>query len=452
MKMKNSLLLLVFMFLSGFCVAQKSGVIYYDVTLDLTDDDHFSEEKMAKLKAENKLKEVSIYKVYYADDMARIVIDAKTKGNLMYPSESAYGLKDDKIAILHSHFGTKPWEGGILPLKARKETGRTKKILGYNCKEIVATMLEPGDYVFWETTELPPVSPVKWEFRYKGAVLEGKFENQSFIATSIEKGLKDKSILTKDGVLGNAMMVGRTGMSGGASQQTGKKYNSISMVNGRVVDPETQKEVTSGNGEVEMKVVGGKGSQKEIKLGDGDGEMKVVGGGQNLKRMSSVGFSKSTTDNGGEMKLAMSPGNTEWNGKEAPGFEAVDLKGNKVTLEQLKGKVVLINFWFVACRGCVEEMPMLNEIVEAYKDRTDVVFLAPTGFDNKEKSEKFLTKRTFKYNILPDAKNVVDAYKVQVFPQNFIINKQGQIIYWNIGQQKDTKEKMLAAIEESLKK
>ena len=54
-------------------------------------------------------------------------------------------------------------------------------------------------------------------------------------------------------------------------------------------------------------------------------------------------------------------------------FAAVDMNGNSYSLGILKGKVVVINFWFVECKPCVIEMPELNEIVEKYKSE-EVVF------------------------------------------------------------------------------
>jgi len=60
-------------------------------------------------------------------------------------------------------------------------------------------------------------------------------------------------------------------------------------------------------------------------------------------------------------------------GSDAPDFSAVDMNGNSYSLGILKGKVVVINFWFVECKPCVIEMPELNEIVEKYKSE-EVVF------------------------------------------------------------------------------
>ena len=76
---------------------------------------------------------------------------------------------------------------------------------------------------------------------------------------------------------------------------------------------------------------------------------------------------------------------------------ATDLEGTTFTLDELKGKVVVINFWFVACKPCVEEIPELNELVEKYEEK-DVVFLG-FALDNEKRLNSFLEKTPFKYHI-----------------------------------------------------
>src|SRR6185295_19088098 len=58
-----------------------------------------------------------------------------------------------------------------------------------------------------------------------------------------------------------------------------------------------------------------------------------------------------------------------------PTFSALNMDGKKVDLADLKGKVVAINLWFVNCPNCIEEITLLNQLVDSYKDNKDVVFL-----------------------------------------------------------------------------
>lgn len=114
-------------------------------------------------------------------------------------------------------------------------------------------------------------------------------------------------------------------------------------------------------------------------------------------------------------------------GTDAKPFNVTDINGNKYSLETLKGKVIVLNFWFVECRPCVMEMPDLNEIVENYKDK-DVIFL---GFAINDKSaiESFLEKKEFKYNIVPDSRDVINSYGINSFPTHIIIDKNSKITF-----------------------
>jgi len=69
------------------------------------------------------------------------------------------------------------------------------------------------------------------------------------------------------------------------------------------------------------------------------------------------------------IKLKASPKSVSRNEKLAPGkpvtnFEFKDMNGNLYTLASLKGKVVVLNFWFSTCVPCIEEVPELNMLVE----------------------------------------------------------------------------------------
>src|SRR5690606_5542268 len=63
----------------------------------------------------------------------------------------------------------------------------------------------------------------------------------------------------------------------------------------------------------------------------------------------------------------------------APDFEAHNLQGEPVILKNMRGNIVVLNFWGLGCGPCIAEMPELNKLVDKYRDRSDVKFLAPAG-------------------------------------------------------------------------
>ena len=115
-------------------------------------------------------------------------------------------------------------------------------------------------------------------------------------------------------------------------------------------------------------------------------------------------------------------------GSQLPGFEAHSLNGAVVNSESLMGKMNFINFWFITCPPCVEEMPDLNYLVDKYADR-NINFIA-VGRDYKKDIEEFLETHEFKFDIIPDGKPLIeDVFKFRWgYPKTFVTDADGKII------------------------
>ena len=81
--------------------------------------------------------------------------------------------------------------------------------------------------------------------------------------------------------------------------------------------------------------------------------------------------------------------------KESISFELIDMDGTVWKSENLKGSVVVFNFWFSACPPCKKEMPELNKLVEEYKNEK-VVFIG-VSLDSEDRVEDFTYMHTFDY-------------------------------------------------------
>jgi thiol-disulfide isomerase/thioredoxin len=116
-------------------------------------------------------------------------------------------------------------------------------------------------------------------------------------------------------------------------------------------------------------------------------------------------------------------------GKPAPLFSVVDVDSVKYDLRELKGKVVVLNFWFIGCAPCQKEMPELNKMVEKYKSK-DVVFLAFEVNDNSPAKIKALANGRFNYTQIPSKRGDVESkYKVKIYPTSYVIDQSGVIRY-----------------------
>lgn len=119
-------------------------------------------------------------------------------------------------------------------------------------------------------------------------------------------------------------------------------------------------------------------------------------------------------------------------GKKPLSFSGKDLNGNKYKLKDLQGKVVVLNFWFVACGPCRLEIPELNKLADEYKDSSNVIFLA-VALDPTNDVEKFLETTPFHYNVISDGRYISSIYRIVSYPTHAVIDKTGKVTFHSTG-------------------
>lgn len=119
-----------------------------------------------------------------------------------------------------------------------------------------------------------------------------------------------------------------------------------------------------------------------------------------------------------------------------PVFAARTMTGRVVDTAALRGKVVVLNLWFINCPNCVHEIKELNQLVDAYKDNKDVVFLGLAA-SRKDDLEKFLVKNPFKYEVIPNASMIIlgkfgspdKSGEINIpFPMHYVLDREGSVI------------------------
>jgi thiol-disulfide isomerase/thioredoxin len=137
--------------------------------------------------------------------------------------------------------------------------------------------------------------------------------------------------------------------------------------------------------------------------------------------------------------------------KPVPAFSIKLPDGKIIDNEQIKGKVTVLNFWFISCIGCVAEMPALNNLKSKYKDNAEVQFIAPTH-ERRADVNKFLLGKQFDFEIATDAEQSETDLKIDVFPVTIIINREGQVVYWKNGGDKRIDKRIEQIINRELGK
>ena len=131
----------------------------------------------------------------------------------------------------------------------------------------------------------------------------------------------------------------------------------------------------------------------------------------------------------------------------APDFTLATLDGSTVRLADLRGKVVLLNFWATWCPPCKAEMPDLDALQRIYGESQGLVVLGINLQEDAGTVASFVQERNLSFPVLLDTDGTVTSglYQVRPLPTSFIIDRQGYIRdVWN-GQ--IAREAMLARLK-----
>ena len=112
-------------------------------------------------------------------------------------------------------------------------------------------------------------------------------------------------------------------------------------------------------------------------------------------------------------------------GGPAPEIMLKNLQGQEVRLSDLRGKIVLLNFWATWCKPCKDEMPAMQASYDKLRDQ-GLVVLAINELEDTEKVIEHVRKHGHTFPVVMDHDNVVaNRYGVVGLPASFIVDRQG---------------------------
>lgn len=138
-------------------------------------------------------------------------------------------------------------------------------------------------------------------------------------------------------------------------------------------------------------------------------------------------------------------------GETAPDFTVELVDGSQLSLKELRGKVVLLNFWATWCPPCRQELTRVQkDIIDRFTGK-EFVFLPVSRGEKRETVEAFREKTGYTFPMgLDSARTVYDRYASNYIPRNFLIDKEGKVVLATVGYDDEEFDALIRTIEKTL--
>jgi peroxiredoxin len=139
-------------------------------------------------------------------------------------------------------------------------------------------------------------------------------------------------------------------------------------------------------------------------------------------------------------------------GEPAPDMSVVKLDGQQFSLSELRGKVVLVNFFATWCGPCMVELPHMEKLWNQWRGNDGFEMLVIDRGESQETAEAFRAKSGFTFPIAVDPKAIAfNKFAKEGIPRTYLISKEGTILYQSIGfADNDVYHRELATLEQTI--
>jgi len=120
----------------------------------------------------------------------------------------------------------------------------------------------------------------------------------------------------------------------------------------------------------------------------------------------------------------------------APNVIFTTIEGKKISMDSLKGKVVLVNFWATDCPGCIKEMPQLIETYKEYNNKGFEIIAVAMPYDPPAQVLNYTKMKALPFPVMHDGLAEITAQfgQVALTPTAFIYDKEGRLVRRTIGE------------------